>query len=56
MRPMGYQKTPFTRALWDKWLARLNADDPYADRLREGIEELRARLQKRYLNSLRKRA
>lgn len=42
------RKCVFSRALWDQWLQRLNADkgpkDDQTKHLREGIRQFRARL------------
>lgn len=49
MRPLHH--TPFSRALWDKWLARLNAAPEPA--LIAGIQEMRELLQMRCLGDVR---
>lgn len=42
MRPRGQHHTIFTRALWAKWLARLNEGPDL--HLKAGIQEFRALL------------
>jgi hypothetical protein len=47
----GYTHTPFSRAMWDRWLERLNtAPDP---KLLEGIAEMRSLLASRCLGRVR---
>lgn len=49
-KPNGCHRAPFTREIWDRWLARLNAaPDP---RLTKGIAEMRALLQTRCIGTM----
>lgn len=49
MRPYGYQRTPFTRQMWDRWLTHLNTAE---NRRGEGVAEMRCLLQSRCLGAL----
>lgn len=51
MKPWGREKTPFTRAMWDRWLERFNLE-PDAG-LGAGVQEMRELLQARCLGQMR---
>lgn len=47
----GYRQTVFTREMWDRWLERLNRDEPNPD-LAKGIKEMRRLLQTRCIGAM----
>lgn len=51
MKSFGYHQAVFTRAMWDKWLTRLNAPAP-DPQLARGVEEMRRLLQRRCIGAM----
>jgi hypothetical protein len=52
MSSFGYRQKPFTPAMWETWLARLNGDVPIEPHLAQGIREFRELLQARCLGQV----
>jgi hypothetical protein len=50
MSPFGHHQRPFSRKMWERWLAELNrSPDPT---LAHGLQEMRERLQARCLGEV----